>query len=467
MVQWLEVERSATITSLSAQRGEQPDEAVVMVPQLILALSCDQPMTAPSRHVLDDVDEVTFGRGDRACARAGRRLDLRIPDPRMSSDHGRLVRDAAGWTLDDPDSKNGSVMNGAMMRRCVLADGDLIELGHTCCLFRVAAATGGPSDLAADDVRAPFAGLETFSYALEQVFLRFARIAATDVPVLLQGATGTGKEVVARALHQLSGRHGPFVAINCGALPEALIEGELFGARRGAFSGAVADRTGLVRSANGGTLFLDEIGELRAASQTSLLRVLQEREVLPLGDTRPVPVDVRFCAASHCRLDDMVESGGFRRDLYARLHGHVVELPRLRDRREDLGLLVRALLRRLAGGDRARITPVAARLLFRHDWPNNVRELEQALAAAIAIAQDRPIGASDLPDAIRRAVAQNAAVPAAPPAITDEALRERLITLLASHAGNVAAVARELGKERIQIHRWARRLGIDLDAYRR
>ncbi len=449
----------ATITSLSLGRGHGATTAAPAVPQLIVALACDRPHAPPSRHLLDGIDEVVFGRGERAVERdvAARRLVLRLPDARMSSDHGRLVRARGAWTLDDPRSKNGVVVNGAPTRAAVLGDGDVLELGHTFCLFRVAPAADGPPDVDADALAVPDPALTTFNGELATAFARLARVATTDVPVLIAGDTGTGKELVARAVHHGSARTGPFVAVNCGALPESLVEGELFGARKGAFSGATHDRPGLIRAADHGTLFLDEIAELRPPSQAALLRVLQEREVLPLGDTAPVPVDVRIVAATHRRLDQRVADGAFRDDLYARLNGYAIELPPLRARREDLGLLLRALLARRPGGAQATISPAAARLLFAYAWPHNVRELEKTVASALALAADRPIGVDDLPPAVRRGV-----VAPPPPPEDDDALRARLVALLAEHQGNVAAVARALGKERMQIHRWAKRLGIDL-----
>jgi DNA-binding NtrC family response regulator len=279
---------------------------------------------------------------------------------------------------------------------------------------------------------------------------------------VVRGETGTGKELVARAIHVLSQRKGPFVAVNCGALPETLVEAELFGAKRGAFSGATADRIGLVRGADGGTLFLDEIAELRPSSQAALLRVLQEREVMALGDTRAVKVDVRFVAATHRDLEDMVGRGTFRDDLYARLLGFELELPGLRERREDLGLLVRALLGRRPGGNEASFTPAAVRLMHAYRWPHNIREFERALASAVALADGRPIDVADLPAVMQR-------VPTTPelPMNDDDSLRARLVELLEAHRGNIAAVARVLDKDRMQIHRWVRRFDIDLDSYRR
>jgi transcriptional regulator with PAS, ATPase and Fis domain len=454
-----------TITNVSALGGEQ-DVSTPPVPQLIIALDCDRPLAAPSRHVLDGLDEVRFGRGDASRVRAGNVLTVRFADPRISSDHGRLVRTPEGWTLEDPSSKNGCLVNGRATRQHTLADGDVLELGRTLCVYRFARVVRGASDLDGDQLDAPAPGLATFVASLEQAFARLARIAATQVPVLILGETGTGKEVVARAVHDLSGRRGPFVPVNSGALPESLLEGELFGAKKGAFSGAIADRPGLVRSADGGTLFLDEIAELRAHSQVAFLRVLQEREVVALGETRAVKVDVRFCAATHRDIDEMVDSGEFRRDLHARLNGHAIELLPLRHRREDLGLLIRALLPSIPDGERAKLSTPAARLLFRYDWPGNVRELEKTLTSAVALAGDRPIAPEDLPERLRDPRAR--VEPSATVSTGDDAsLRAQLVARLEQHQGNVAAVARAMGKEPMQIRRWVRRFGLDLDSYRR
>jgi MoxR-like ATPase len=451
---------SATISSTSLGRGPR-EVGAPPVAQLIVAMHCDRPMVAPARHVLTDLDEVRFGRGPDRIHRdpAARRLILNLADPRMSASHGRLVRRGVAWTIEDTTSKNGCVLNGARVREGTLGDGDLLGLGHTMFMFRVAPAALGPADLTAEPLGAAGLHRATFNAELATAFARLEVVATTDVPVLILGETGTGKELVAQALHAMSTRSGAFVAVNCGALPETLVEAELFGARRGAFSGALTERVGLVRGADHGTLFLDEIAELRASSQAAFLRVLQEREVTPLGDTRALKIDVRFCAATHRPLDDLVERGELRRDLYARLLGFTIELPPLRRRREDLGLIVRALLARRPGGEAARFTPAAVRLLHRHDWPYNVRELERALAPAVALARDRPIDVDDLPLG-GTPVADRAE------AVGPEALRAQLIGLLEVHRGNIAAVARALDKDRMQIHRWVRRFAIDLGAYR-
>ena len=285
-------------------------------------------------------------------------------------------------------------------------------------------------------------------------------LATAGVPLIVAGESGTGKELTARAIHDLSGRRGRFVALNCGALPQTLIEAELFGARKGAYSGATDDRLGLVRAADRGTLFLDEIGDLPPASQVTLLRVLQEGEVTPVGATQPVPVDVRIVSASHRPLAQLIEQGGFRADLYARLAGAQIELSPLRRRREDIGYLAAVLLERHLGTDAAqvRFERDAARALFLHTWPRNVRELEQALRAAAALSPDRRLRLAHLPDSLRGDGAAGAQ--------RDQALRGELIRLLGQHGGNISAVARAMGKARVQIRRWCRRMGIDPDGFR-
>jgi transcriptional regulator with GAF, ATPase, and Fis domain len=259
--------------------------------------------------------------------------------------------------------------------------------------------------------------------------------------------------------------------VNCGALPASLVEAELFGHRRGAFTGAVGERLGLVRSADAGTLFLDEIGELPRTSQTAFLRVLQEREVVPVGEDHPVKVDVRLCAATHRDLATLVQEGGFRDDLFGRLSGFTLELPPLCERRADFGLLLRSLLANIPEASAIRFSPAALRALVTHPWPLNIRALEKTLLTAVALASEGIIELPHLVDLPRRTPASDA--PAAPqPTVSqrashDEVLRERLVGLLTVHRGNVVAVSRTIGARRTQIYRWARRLRIDLDGFRR
>jgi transcriptional regulator with PAS, ATPase and Fis domain len=256
------------------------------------------------------------------------------------------------------------------------------------------------------------------------------------------------------------------VAVNCGALPETLIESELFGARKGAFSGASEERGGLVRAADGGTLFLDEIAELSASSQVALLRVLQERQVVPVGGTKPVDVDVRFIAATHQDLEERIADGRFREDLYARVTGFEITLPPLRERLEDLGLLTAAILDDAVpgGASKVRFSRTVARALLQYDWPRNIRELSNALESALLVAKNERIELEHLPASVQACFDRT---PQSPLDLRHpDALRVTLVDLLARHHGNVAAVARALGKKRQQVHRWNRQLGIDPNRFR-
>ena len=458
-------------------------------PHLFLVLECTRPRVAPpARFALHNADEVIIGRGTaRAHARMVdgglRKLVVRVPDPWMSGTHATLTKVFGRWVLEDAKSKNGTILNGEPQARAFLGDGDLIELGHTFFIYRDSLPTPAdePHDVDAAQLSGLPAGLATLMPALAQTFRKLEQVARSDLSVVLSGETGTGKEVVARAVHSLSGRPGAFVAVNCGALPETLVETELFGYRKGAFSGANEDRPGLVRSSDHGTLFLDEIGDLPLASQAAFLRVLQEREVVPVGATRPVPVDVRLIAATHRDLEALIASEEFRSDLHARISGVKVTLQPLRDRREDLGLLATTLLARVGASDRVSFDVQAARALFRYTWPMNIRELEKALAAAVVMAGELPIECEHLPPQIPNAlVAQPPdSDPEAAGAVEDEPdddrprsaedlkRRDELARLLREHKGNVSAVARAMGKARMQIQRWIKRFRIDPETFRR
>ncbi|MBK9032474.1 MAG: sigma-54-dependent Fis family transcriptional regulator [Myxococcales bacterium] len=238
------------------------------------------------------------------------------------------------------------------------------------------------------------------SKAMQRVFEMISKIHSTRTSVLITGESGTGKELVARALHTEGSRaSGKFVAVNCGAIPEELMESELFGHVRGAFTGAVGDRPGLVREADGGTLFLDEIGELSLGLQVKLLRVLQEKKVKPVGGTAELDVDVRVVAATNRELEDEVARGGFRQDLYYRLNVIEVRIPPLRQRREDVALLVEHFVKRQTKevGRPITVTAAALKLLEDYDFPGNVRELENVIERAVALAASDEIGVEDLP----------------------------------------------------------------------
>jgi DNA-binding NtrC family response regulator len=312
----------------------------------------------------------------------------------------------------------------------------------------------------------PF-GLVTLLPELEESHVALSRIARSGtVPVLLLGPTGSGKEVLAQEVHAQSQRRGPFIAVNCGALPVALVESLLFGHVKGAFSGAARDEIGFVRSSEGGTLFLDEIGDLPAASQAALLRALQEHEVIPVGATRAVKVDVRIVAATHRPLEMLSGEGGFRSDLLARLRGYTHRLPSLQERVADLGVILSDVLVQVAGerASRLTLTPDAARALLRYGWPLNIRELHQAMGSAVALAVEDVIDARHLPSELTAPPPPPASESMAP--TREDQLRDQLVALLHENRGNVTAVARAMGKAPAQIHRWMRRFDIDPDAFR-
>ena len=436
--------------------------------QLFFLLDAERPLVPPARYLLD-VESVRFGRSSDRSARRGvaageRVLWLAFPDRWASVAHAQLRRVLGRWVLEDLQSKNGTLVNGAPIDRVELKDGDLIEAGHSFFRFRASLPAEGP--LAPEEGALP--GLATVDPLLAATLQQARAIAASKVPVVLVGETGTGKEVLAATIHRLSGRTGPFVAVNCGALPAHLVESELFGYRKGAFSGATEDRKGLVRAADGGTLFLDEIGDLPAPAQAAILRVLQESEVPPLGSTQPVKVDFRLLVATHRELPAMVAQQTFRADLLARLSGFVLRLPPLRERLEDLGLLIAALLVRLQGAraGSVRFSPDAARALLQHRWPLNVRELEKCLSAAMVLAGDGPVEAQHLPAAVLASVLASAQWEE-PLDEADTQRREELIALLRQHRGNVTAVATAMGKARMQIQRWIKRYRIDLPGLRK
>ena len=438
-----------------------PSSAGTARPALYLGLRCDAPGCAPQRWALAAVDRVTLGRGDTLEARRVRvdgatTLSIRLADTWMSAAHARLSRVGGRWAIEDAGSKNHTRVNGEPVARALLADGDVIETGQTFFLFRH---RDGESEH--DDRRDPeLAGLDTVSASVAERYQRLSRAAATRVPIVLGGESGTGKELAARAVHARSGRPGAFVAVNCAAMVETLAGGELFGHRRGAYTGASEDRRGLIRAADGGTLFLDEVADLPAAVQGALLRVLQEAEVVPLGADRPVPVDLRLVSATHRDLEAEVAAGRFRADLCARLAGVHVDLPPLRERREDLPLLIATLLERTAPGTARSFSVAAARALYRHAWPLNVRELERCLAGAAALAGDR-IELEHLSPAVQRDAPIATPTPAPALSPEDEALRARLVEVMARHRDNLSAVARELGKDRKQVRRWLERLGLE------
>ena len=443
----------------------------------------------------------------------GREADntLSIPEAAVSRFHARVEPRGEQWWISDNGSTNGTLVNGSRVEETPLEDHDVVRIGDT--IFRYAQAgiysySAYRIDGSVVEQARPFehgihGSLLIGGFQVDAVLDRIAKVASTELAVVVNGESGTGKELVAREVHRLSRRNGPFQAINCAALPANLIESELFGYRKGAFTGAGQDKVGLVRAAHGGTLFLDEVGDMPLEAQAKLLRVLQEKEVLPLGSTTPEAADVRVVCATHRDLDRYVDEGRFRGDLLARLREARIELPPLRERLEDLYALVRHFLARAgkreagqgsphanadqpgvrtggAGGPRittdVRVTFAYMLGLAHYDWPYNVRELESAVKLSIALSDGRELDLAHLPDTVQRALeghgrsttVPRAAIPVpmaarvAVAAPDEKTLRD----MLARHRGNIAAVGRELGKERMQVHRWLKRYSIDVNDYR-
>jgi transcriptional regulator with PAS, ATPase and Fis domain len=292
--------------------------------------------------------------------------------------------------------------------------------------------------------------------SLQQVFRRVEKVAAADVNVLITGETGTGKELFARELHRRSNRaKGPFVVVNCGAIPENLMESELFGHVRGAFTGAVSTRQGSFQAAHGGTLFLDEIGEMPLALQVKLLRALQERVVSKVGDTKPEPVDIRVLAATNRELEIAIKDGAFREDLYYRLNVVNLHLPPLRERGDDVVILGKFLLNKYAaefGSPVKGFTPKALEAMRAHDWPGNVRQLENRIKKAIVLADKTLIGPDDLDLGDDR---QRAVVPLSQ--AREDFTRRYILEVLERNGGNRTRTARDLGVDPRTVFRYLER----------
>ena len=284
------------------------------------------------------------------------------------------------------------------------------------------------------------------------------QVAPTESTVLIQGESGTGKEVIARYLHELSTRaEGQFLSLNCGALPESLLESELFGHVKGSFTGAVRDKQGLFAAARGGTFFLDEIGEMSPATQVKLLRVLQEREAIPVGGTEAIPVDVRVVAATNRDLEEDIKRGRFRTDLYYRLNVINILLPPLRDRRDDIPIFVKEFLGHIAG-ERSEpvkaLSPEAEEIIMAYDWPGNVRELENALERAVTLTKGDVIPRSAIPDRISERKAEPLVAERLHKNPPLDVIEQAYITwVLQSEGGNKTRAAEVLGIDPSTLYR--------------
>ena len=392
---------------------------------------------------------------DEAC-------DFRLTDRAMSRFHCEVVLEKDTVMVRDLDSTNGTRIDGVRIAAAYLRRGARLELGRNLMRFDMAGEQVGVDLHPADR----FGDLRGGSVAMRAVFASLARAAASATTVLLSGETGTGKDLAASSIHLASARaDGPFVVVDCGAIAAGLHASELFGHVRGAFTGAVADRIGAFEAARGGTLFLDEIGELPVALQPVLLRVLERREVQRVGETRRRPVDVRIIAATNRDLQRAVNTGRFRADLYYRLAVLPVRLPPLRERREDIPLLVDGFVEQLGQGDPALAARLRQRLsldeLARHDWPGNVRELRNHLERCAVLEQPEQVAGSDAP------AASGAPSPGAgqPLRLARERWnrwfeRQYAEDLLRRSGNNVAAAARAAQVDRAYLYRLLGRVGL-------
>jgi transcriptional regulator with GAF, ATPase, and Fis domain len=408
------------------------------------------------------------------CFRIGKSPDndLVLADTTVSREHCEIVRDDKGYLLRDLGSTNGTLLDGAEIREGYLRAGVVISVGRVELKVRPFAQQVEvlPSEHSA------FGEMVGADPAMREIFGLLERLAKTSANLLLGGETGTGKDLLARAVHAASPRaQGPFIVVDCGAVVGTLIESELFGHEKGAFTGAIDARKGAFELANRGTLFLDEIGELPLSLQPKLLRALESRRIRRVGGQTELPVDIRVIAASHRNLQLEVERGKFRQDLYFRLAVVPVHLPALRERRDDIPLLARELLAKLShdsarGASPLSIGEAALSALRAHDWPGNVRELRNVLERAALMARaagETELRALGLPVA---AASTTSAEPAAPiefdPSLSYRATRERwendfekryVRWLLARHDGNLAKAAREADMDRKYLHKLARK----------
>jgi transcriptional regulator with GAF, ATPase, and Fis domain len=421
---------------------------------------------APALRVVDSPDPAALDRlfvlrSSRTLGRLGGGADLEIADARISGQHLRLALGDRRLGVEDLASRNGTYVNGERCASGRLALGDVLRFGATS-----AVVTRESEWSACEDLEH---GLVGDAPGFREACARIAETAHANLTVLLLGETGVGKEVMAQLVHRASGRRGQFLPVNCTAIPEPLADAAFFGHDKGAYTGATHSRAGYFREAEGGTLFLDEVGDLPSALQPRLLRALEQREVAPVGATRPVSVDVRIVAATNVNLESAVEEGRFRADLYARLRDWTVELPPLRERREDILRLARYFLGVRDGAAGPLFEPDAIEALLLYTWPFNVRELRQVMRGLAAIRGGPPYRLAQLPGFLR-------AWRNGPPAKAPRTVRGRpggtdapsdgtptqaqVVAALAAHGHNVSAVARHFGRDRKQIYRWMDRYGV-------
>jgi transcriptional regulator with GAF, ATPase, and Fis domain len=400
--------------------------------------------------------------------------DVPIADGAISREHVAIRLDESGWSIADCGSTNGTFIGDLRIDRVIVADDALVRLGKSAVRLEPLA------EAVEQEIspRARFGRMLGASAAMRETFALLEKVAASDLTVLVEGETGTGKELAAEGLHEASARPGAFVAVNCGAIPRELIESELFGHEKGAFTGAVRERPGAFASADRGTLFLDEVGELPLDMQAKLLRALERREVKPVGSDRARPVDVRVVAATNRSLAREVTAGRFRQDVYYRLAVVVVRIPPLRTRLEDLRMLVDHVQDEL-GRRRAamklpalpRLDETAISMLLRHDFPGNVRELRNVVERWSVLGAVTPPGEPSSSDG-RAAPEPSGDGGGAPGALLslpyheakeawiDRFERAYAEEILRKSGGNVSKAARDAGIDRRHLQRLMARFAI-------
>jgi DNA-binding NtrC family response regulator len=376
-----------------------------------------------------------------------------LADPTVSRHHVAIVPTAKGHLVRDLGSTNGTLINGVAVERGYLAPNAVIAIGDTRLRFEVV----GGDEAAALSPDSKWGRALGASPALRRLFALLPRIAESDATVLLEGETGTGKSLIASAMHEKSPRAaGPLIVVDCGAIPPNLIESELFGHEKGAFTGATSARAGAFEAAKGGTVFLDEIGELPLDMQPKLLRVLEERVVKRIGKNDSTPLDIRLIAATNRDLRLEINQGRFRSDLYYRLNTFRLRVPPLRERREDIPLLVAHYFEEMGGGE-----PPASLLsdFARHDWPGNVRELRAAVERAVLLG-DPAVWQGLSEDAPAPRADDNASFREAKERAVGQWERDYVRALIAKHQGNISRAARAVRMDRNHLRELMLRHGI-------
>jgi DNA-binding NtrC family response regulator len=421
----------------------------------------DRPVAIQIRGFALEIADATI-RGDKRSLLLGTHpsADVVLADPLVSRLHARLDVEDHEYVLRDLGSTNGTRVGGTRIRETYLEDGSIIELGGTRIRFRI---FDEPFEIRlAEQDR--FGTLIGRSVPMRELFAMCERVAPTEAAVIIEGETGTGKDLVARAIHERSLRcDRPFVVLDCASIPPSLIESELFGHERGAFTGATATRAGVFERADGGTVFLDELGELAVELQPKLLRCLETGEFLRVGGEKPVKVDIRVIAATNRDLPRMITENRFRADLYYRLAVIRMTVPALRDRREDIPLLAAHFAHQALAGARTQVSPETLDALFgeltRHDWPGNVRELRNVVERAVILADpklvsgEQNIAAGELQRSIEKAVHKQITLRAA----RAEHEREYFSDLLRATDGDLDEAAEIAQVHRKSLERFLRR----------